>query len=143
MIRQDDKYYVVLNAPYPTAELFGTNRFMARKIQAKFYVDDDLWLAAQAVFDAMGHKYSEGMSRLLVDFLQSVKSKQAGKMLKLSVEDWRKLTFTTIPPPPPSVRGLIEGKSPPTASRESRASRGGSRPKSPARKRKREKNGKP
>lgn len=75
VMRQDNKYYVVLDTPYPAAEPFGTTRFMPRKIQAKFYVDDDLWMAAQSVFDALGHKYSEGLSRLIVDFLQAVKSK--------------------------------------------------------------------
>lgn len=47
-------------------ELLGTNRDVTQRIQAKFYIDDDLWAEAQKVFDSQGVTLSEGMARLIL-----------------------------------------------------------------------------
>lgn len=50
---------------YERAEPFGTNRVVAKKIQAKFYVDGELMDRCNAVFEEQGVTLSEGMSRLV------------------------------------------------------------------------------
>lgn len=48
-----------------TTEPFGTTWLVAKKIQAKFYVDEGLMDRCGAIFEAQGVNLSEGMTRLV------------------------------------------------------------------------------